>query len=162
MDIEALLNELEKMGDEGDRWHRRWLPSLSRTCVDADKFFALIDKIRSSLPAEVKTEQEVALQREQMIEEAQEERAKILEAARQQAELLISSERIVQESQRRADEVTHQAKVEADSIRADADEYARTLLTRLEETLQRTLATVTRGRDMLQEKAEYSSGEDSP
>lgn len=158
MDIDALLNELEELGDEGDKPLRKLLPSFSRTSIDAAKFFSLVDKIRSSLPEDVRSEQEIARRREQIIEEAQEERAKILEAARQQAEVLISQEHTLQEAQHKAAETAEQTKVEAESLHADADEYARMVLSRLEEMLQRALATVSQSKAALQEDDAPAAG----
>ena len=88
MEILELLDELEAMGDEGERWFCKVFPFLwGKTVVDAADFFDLIHQLRSSLPDELTTANQVARDREKIVREAHEERAKILEAAREQAQL---------------------------------------------------------------------------
>ncbi len=149
MDIGSLLDQLEDLGDAGDKWYHHLLPSFNRTCINAEQFFDTINKIRASLPEEVRTAEEITQQRERVLEEAHEERAKIIEAAKQQSELLVSNDTVVQEARRRAEEIIRQARIEAEGLRADADEYARTVLDRLEAALERSIATIRKGREAL-------------
>ncbi|NSW58511.1 MAG: hypothetical protein HPY44_21075 [Armatimonadetes bacterium] len=139
MEILELLDELEAMGDEGERWYCKVFPFLwGKTVVDAADFFDLIHQLRSSLPDELTTANQVARDREKIVREAHEERAKILEAAREQAQLLISNDSLVREAEAKADELLRAAQAEADATRAEAEQWVRGVIERLENYMTRT------------------------
>ncbi len=143
MEILELLDELEAMGDEGTRWYCKMLPFLwGKTAIEADAFFDLVGQLRSSLPDELTTANKVARDRDKIVREAHEERAKILEAAREQAQLLISNDELVAGAEDRADEIIHEAQIEADAVRSEAETWAKGVIERLENYITRTLGTV--------------------
>ena len=151
MDIFALIDELDRLGDEGEKWYK--LLSLpGTTAMPADRFFELTDKIRAAIPREVTTADQITRDRERILAEAHEERAKILNAAKEQAAQLVSNDRVVAEAKKTADEIIQQATVEAESIRDDADRYAAEAIDRLEVYTRRIHATVEKTRDMMVER----------
>ena len=161
MDIFALIDELEKLGDDGEKWYK--LISLPGTAVlPAEKFFELTDKIRAAIPQEVTTADQITRDRERILAEAHEERAKILNAAKEQAALLVSNDRVVAEAQQRAEEMIHQASLEAESIRDDANRYAAEALERLEGYTGRILATVQKTKRMMDERMAAEQPEEEP
>ena len=142
MEIIQLLNELEAMGERGEhKWYCRF-PLFGKTVLDADEFFDLISQVRSSLPQEMTTASQVAQERDQIIDDAHRERQKILDSAREQAQLLISNDSLVVEAQNRANDIIKQAKVEGEAIRAEAEQWARGIVERLESYISRIAATV--------------------
>jgi len=68
-----------------------------------------------------------------------------LDLARQKADQLVSKDMVVQEGQRRADQLLVQARAEADTIRADADDYVIDSLTQLQAELERISNQVNNG-----------------
>lgn len=150
MEIIELLEEFEALGDEGERWFCKLFPFLwGKTVIDAAEFFDMIHRLRSSLPDELTTANQVARDREKIVREAHEERAKILEAAREQAQLLISNDELVRQAQQRADEIVGEAQVDADAIRAEAENWARGVIERLENYLTRTQGTLDKAKKAL-------------
>lgn len=142
MEIIQLLDELEAMGEQGEKhWYCRF-PLAGRTVLDGDEFFDLINQLRSSLPREMTTASQIASERDQILEDAHRERQKILDSAREQAQLLISNDSLVLEAQARSKEILKQARVEADAIRAEAEQWARGIVERLENYMGRIAATV--------------------
>lgn len=141
MDIDQLLNELEGMGEDGEhKWYRFLL--FGRTVIDAEEFFDLIAQLRRSLPQEVTTAAQITADRDQIIEEAHRERQKIIDSAKEQAQLLVSNDSLVLEAQNRAKEIIKQAQIEGDAIRAEAEQWARGIVERLESYISRIAATV--------------------
>jgi hypothetical protein len=61
---------------------------------------------------------------------------------------------LVIEAQRKRDQILEQARIEGDGIRADAENYARTVITKLGEYIARIAASVDQTRDMLERDAE--------
>lgn len=150
MAVLELLEELEIMGAEGERWYCRVLPFLFRkTVINADDYFETLNQLRAMLPDELTTANQVARDREKIVREAHEERAKILEAAREQAQLLISNDELVKQAERRAEEIIKEAQVEAEAIRAEAEAWARGVIERLENYMTRTQATLEKAKKAL-------------
>ena len=110
--------------------------------------------MRLDLPAAVRD-------RERIIEEAHQERAKIIEAAREQANLLLDNDQLVIEAERRRDQVLKQANIEGDGIRADAENYARSVVQRLAGYVTRVGASVDEARQMLERDAQAQREETS-
>jgi F0F1-type ATP synthase membrane subunit b/b' len=141
MEIIQLINELEAMGEEGERrWYR--FVFLGKTMLDAEEYYDLISQLRSALPQEMSAATQITAEREQIIEEAHRERQKIIDSAREQAQLLISNDSLVLEAQNRAKEIVKQAQVEGDAIRAEAEQWARGVVERLESYIGRIAAMV--------------------
>ncbi len=161
MDIFALIDELEKLGDQGEKWYK--LLSLpGTTVIPADRFFELTDKIRAAIPQEVTTADQITRDRERILAEAHEERAKILNAAKEQAVLLVSNDRVVAEAEKKAQGIVQQAQVESESIRDDASRYATEAVERLEAYTSRILATVQKTKRMMEERMQSEGIEEAP
>jgi len=142
MEIFQLIDELEEMGEQGERrWYSRF-PLFGKSVLDADELFDLISKLRSAVPQEVTAATRVASERDQIIEDAHRERQKIIDSAREQAQLLVSNDSLVLEAQSRSKEIIKQAQVEGDAIRAEAEQWARGIVERLENYVGRIAATV--------------------
>lgn len=143
MEILTLLEELESLGEAGEKWYTKTIPGLiGKTCMSADHFHDLLHQIRSSLPEEMTTASQVARDRERIVREAHEERAKILESAREQAQLLVSNDQLVRQAEQRAEEILEQARIEGDAVRAEAETWARGVVERLENYVGRISATI--------------------
>lgn len=141
MDIDQLIAELEAMGEEGERRWYRFL-TFGKTVIDAEEYYDLLSQLKRSLPQEVTTAAQITAERDQIIEDAHRERQKIVDSAREQAQLLVSNDSLVLEAQARAKEIIKQGQVEADAIRAEAEQWARGIVERLESYISRIAATV--------------------
>ena len=91
MEILQLLKELEEMGERGERpWYCRVF-LLKKLVLDADEFYDMVHRLRTSLPEEMTTATQVSRQRQAIIEQAHDEAQMIIDGARQQAQLLVSN-----------------------------------------------------------------------
>ena len=159
MEILRILDELEIQGEAGEKWYTRIVPGLiGKTVVDAEQYFAALQQLRSSLPEEMTTATQVARDRERIVREAHEERAKILEAAREQAQLLISNDELVRQAEQRAEEILGQARIDADAVRAEAETWARGVVERLENYVGRISATIDKTKKALVAQSPTPSG----
>ena len=150
MEILELLEEFEAMGAEGEKWYRWIFPFLwGKTLVDANEFFEALNDLRTRLPDELTTANQVARDRDKIVREAHEERTKILEAAREQAQLLISNDELVTQAQAKANEIVSEAQIVADAARAEADAWARGVIERLENYMTRTQSTLDKAKKAL-------------
>ncbi len=158
MDLDELLDELEGTVERGERF---WHLFGGRAMVRADDIYDLAHRLRSSIPEEVRSVSEATRDRERIIEEAHQERAKIIEAAREQANLLLDNDQLVIEAKRERDQVIEQANIEADGIRADAGNYARSVIQKLADYIARVGAAVDDAQAMLERDAQAQREADS-
>jgi cell division septum initiation protein DivIVA len=140
MDIQHLVDRLEDLIDEG-----RHIPFSKFTMVDEERALELIDQMRISIPEEIEKASRVLAQRDRLLAQANEEAARVVQAARAKGEQLIDQEPSVQAAQNRAANIIEQARQEAEAIIKGADDYALDVLTQLEEKLSKTLTIVRNG-----------------
>lgn len=150
-----LVDELETMVSGARR-----LPLSTSVMIDEDALLELVDRIRLGVPEELVRARQTMddAQRfvgsaqdeaERMVADAEEHAARTLERAGEQASMLVSQHHIVGQAQAHADALLADAESRAAAVRADADAYARDVMTHLEEQLTRALGTVRRGLETL-------------
>lgn len=146
MDILQLIERLEELFNEA-----KSVPFTKNVIVDEEKMLELIDQMRIAIPEEVKKAQQVLTQRDRVMAQAQEEANRRLEIAREKAEQMQQNHSIVQEAQRRADQILAQARADAESTRAEADNYALDVLMQLQEKIEALSRQVNNGIRIMQE-----------
>jgi len=139
-DIMQLLDAIDDVLAAG--WK---LPGLSRVLLDGDRLAEMVSSIREQMPREVLSARQIALERGQLMEEAQQEAMHVVEQARSQASVLVSKDTVYAAAEQKAQMVLQQARLEAEDIRASADLYVAESLNALEERLADTLETVRNG-----------------
>jgi len=140
MDIQHLIDRLEELFNES-----RPIWFTHSVVVDEDRMLDIIDQMRVSIPEEVKKAQQILVQRDRILAQAQEESNRTLSIAREKSEQIVEKDGIVSAAQVRADQIIAQARLEAEATRREADEYVLESLTKLEMELERNLAQVRNG-----------------
>lgn len=140
MDIQHLVDRLEELFNQS-----RGLPLTHSVVVDEDRMLDIIDQMRVSIPDEIKKAQQVLVQRDRILAQAQEEATRTINLAREKSEQMIQQENLLAEAQSRGEEIIAQAKVDADNTRREADQYVLETLMKLEMELDRTLTQVRNG-----------------
>src|SRR5690606_22075518 len=146
MDILQLIDRLEELFNDA-----KAVPFTHNVVVDEDKMLELIDQMRIAIPEEVKKAQQVVAQRDRVMAQAQEEANRTIQIARDKADQLVQKDMISQEAQRRADQILAQARAEAETIRADADNYVLDMLMQLQDQIAKMSNQVANGIRMVQE-----------
>lgn len=140
MDIQHLVDRLEDLIDEG-----RHMPFSKFTMIDEERALELIDQMRISIPEEIEKAARVLAQRDRIMAQANEEAARLIQAAREQGAQLLDREASVQAAQSRAANIIEQARQEAEAITREADQYVMDTLSRLEQQLNKALSVVRNG-----------------
>jgi cell division septum initiation protein DivIVA len=140
MDILHLIDRLEELFNQSKPF-----PLTRNVMVDEDKMLDIIDQMRIAIPEEVKKAQQLLVQRDRVLAQAQEESNRTVEIARQKADDLVHRDMIVQESQRRAEQIVAQARLDAEATRSDADDYVATTLHHLQDELEKLTNQVRNG-----------------
>ena len=145
MDILHLVDRLEELFNES-----RPIWFTHSVVVDENRMLDLIDQMRVSIPEEIKKAQQLLVQRDRIMAQAQEEANRTLSLAREKSDQFVDRDSIVSAAQARAEQIIAQARVEAEQTKSDADEYVLESLTKLEVELDRSLTQVRNGIRTLQ------------
>jgi cell division septum initiation protein DivIVA len=145
MDIMHLIDRLEELFNES-----RPIPFTHNVVVDEDRMLDLIDQMRVAIPDEVKKAQQIMVQRDRILAQAQEAANRTVQLARDKSEELVERDPIAQAAHNRADDIVRQSRIEADAVKRDADEYVFMTLNQLESEMTKILNQVRNGIQMLQ------------
>jgi len=132
--------------------HRAW-------GVDEDAFFTLVNRLRASLPEEVKKAVQVSKEADRIIQEAHQQASRLIQDAKEQAALLVSQDEIIKQAQRQGQEIVARAQEESARIRGEIDAYCRQALDNLERSVQQIMSAIEKGRTALQAPAAAESEE---
>ena len=153
-DILKLLDNLEELADDAYRFFgRAW-------GLDLEEFYMLTNRVRASLPDEVRRASRVANDSDKIVsaakeeakmiqEQGVEEAGRVVEEARQMAARLVETSDINRLAKAQAQEIMANAESAARDIRRGADEYAREVLTAIENHLAGVMGTLQKGRERL-------------
>jgi ABC-type transporter Mla subunit MlaD len=146
-----IVDALEELVGSGRR-----LPFTPSVVVNEEEILELVDRIRVALPDDLLTARHTLDERDQMLDRAErevaevtaraeEEAARAVREAQTQAASLVAAHAIVSSATEQGDALVADAERHAATQRSAADDYAREVMQRLEEQLERYLATVRDG-----------------
>ena len=145
MELLNILSELEELIEESPK-----VPLSKRIMVDENKLLDYIDRIRTTLPDEVRQAKILMKEREKVLTESRREAQKVMEEVQRQIEQKVDESEMVLQSKQRAQEIIQQAEQMASEIRLGAKDYADDTMHKLEEQLDKIMAQVQMGREELQ------------
>jgi hypothetical protein len=147
IDIIFLVERLESLIANGKK-----LPLTTNVVVDQNAALGLIDELRVAVPEEVRAAKRINSEGERIIEKAQEEAERIVGRAQEQAAFLIDERGLTQAADAESRRIIEDAHADADRIRAGADEYAVGVLEGLEGDVQKTLQSIQKGLNLLDDR----------
>jgi bifunctional DNA-binding transcriptional regulator/antitoxin component of YhaV-PrlF toxin-antitoxin module len=153
IDIIFLVEQLERLVTSG-----RNMPLTSNVIIDQARALDLLDQLRVAIPEEVRAAKRINEETERIVERAQEESERILARAQEQAAFLIEERELTKAAQIKSAEIIAAGEHEADEIRRGADEYAQTVLVRLEGECIKALQSIKRGLTLLDERHAPANG----
>jgi len=121
----------------------------SQVKVDKEETYAILDRMRTTIPEEIKQARWIAKERQEMLAEAKRESERMLEAAREERARLVDEEEIAKHAERRAEKILEDARNRERNIRLAAEDYADDILASLEMNLEKFTGAVQRGRAKL-------------
>lgn len=134
----------------------RRLPFTSTVAVNEEDILEAIDRIRVGLPDDLREARHLLEDRARLVERAQREAEELAERstadaerrlrdAEARVEALLAQHAVTREAEQRAAALLAEAEAQAADQRGAADDYAREVMQRLEEQLDRWLGTVREG-----------------
>jgi hypothetical protein len=147
IDIIFLVERLESLIANGKK-----LPLTNNVVIDQVGALDLIDQLRVAVPEEVRAAKRINSEGERIIEKAQEEAEQIVARAQEQAAFLIEERGLLLAAQDESHRILDQADAEGAEVRRGADEYAASVLIGLEGDIVRTLQSIKKGIQLLDER----------
>lgn len=140
----------------------RSVPLSSSAVIPREEVLNLIRQIREALPAEHQQAQEVMNERERILTDAHEKSAFIVEQAREERSRLLARAEVVQAADREAQRIVQEARGEAEKLAHQADDYADAKLADVEVIISKLLRTIARGREQLRRRLEQRADQVEP
>jgi cell division septum initiation protein DivIVA len=144
LDVEAKLHQLERLIAEA-----KAVPLSASIMLNRAEVEGLVADVRDAMPDELTQARWVIKERDQILERAETDAARLLDDARAEHDRLVSQESVVTGAQREADRVVEDASEHARQIRLEAEDYVDAKLANFEVVLQKTLSAVEKGRQKL-------------
>jgi cell division septum initiation protein DivIVA len=144
MDVLELIDRLDQLV-RGAR-HVRFSDDVR---VNKQQIRDILDRMRATIPEEIKEARWIAEERQAMLAEANREAEQIAERAREHQSQLVSQHELIRQAERTAEEIIEGARAREREIRLGAEDYADDILHTLELNLTKLIATIQRGREHL-------------
>jgi len=139
-----ILNELEELIETCPK-----VPMTRRVLVDEDRLLDYLDRIRTSLPEEIRQAKWVVQEREKVIADSKQEAMRIIQDAEKELQNRAEESEIVKKAQELSEQYQQQAREIAAKIKEGAYQYADDILRELENNLKKILEEIQAGRSEL-------------
>ena len=137
----------------------RSVPMSGNCIVNRNELLAILDEFRAELPTEIRRAQALLDERDKVIAAGQREAERIIGEGEAEHARLVSVAEVTVSAEHEASRIIGEARGEAQRLRDEVEEYVDTTLANFEQMLNRTLATVERGRDKMRALSEIGSYE---
>lgn len=127
----------------------RAMPMSASCIVNRGEVIALLDEVQRLLPEDLARAEALLADRDRVIDLGREEAERLAEKGRVEQARLVSESEIAREAEEEAVRMIETAQREAEEIRAEVDEYVDGKLATFEVVLNKTMQTITRGRERL-------------
>jgi cell division septum initiation protein DivIVA len=144
VDVEARLHQLERLVADA-----KTVPLSASVMVNRAEIDDLVGDLRDALPQELVQARRVVREREEILDRAEGDAARILEDARSDRDRIVSQEDVVRAAEREAGRIVEEAREHARQIRLEAEDYVDAKLANFEIVLHKTLTAVEKGRQKL-------------
>lgn len=144
MDLLSALNDLEEVIENSSK-----IPMTRKILVDEERVLDLLDRIRTTIPEEIRQSKWIIQEREKVLSDSQREAVRILEDAKRQVEIKADDSEVVRQAKVVAEEIVKKAEAVGREIRDGARSYADDILKNMEESLGKIVSQIQQGRNEL-------------
>ena len=140
--INELIDQLDAL--IRDAWS---LPLSTEKCIlDRNNALALLEEIKTQLPAEVTEAKRLISGKAEFIRQTRDEVEQMRQEASDEVRRMVEKENVVQEARKKAREIVTAAETKANDLRTASNNYADDLLRRTEEAIGQSLNAVRQSR----------------
>ena len=144
MDLLSALNELEELIESSGK-----VPLTREVMVNEDLILDLLDRIRTTIPEEIRQAKWIIQEREKVMNDSQKEAMRIMESAQKQVDKQAEDSEVARKAKVFADEIIAKAEQVAQEMRAGAQSYADEILGALQDRLGKIDSQVEQDRSEL-------------
>ncbi|TYO97404.1 ATPase [Desulfallas thermosapovorans] len=141
MELFNVINEMEELIESSPK-----VPMTKRVLVDEDKLLDYLDRIRATLPEELRQAKWILQERDKVITDSKREAVRIIEDAEKQLEKKAIDSEITRKAHEMSEEIRLRSEEIARQIKQGAMDYADEMLGQLEEKLNSILEQVQENR----------------
>ncbi len=127
----------------------RAMPMSASCVVNRADLLAMVEELRVLLPEAFSKAQGLLQDRDGVIADGRAEADRILEEAREEQRRLVEAAEVFQVAQGEASRLLEEARASSDAMRVEVEDYVDAKLANFEIVLEKTIKTVTRGREKL-------------
>ena len=125
------------------------IPLTNFIMIDSEKLLGILEKLRSSLPVEMKHARWVNKENQRILAEAHAKGENIIAESKAEAARLVATSEIVRQAKEQAAKLTEEAMESARTLQKQADEYAKGVLSGIETELTRITALVGKAKEQM-------------
>jgi cell division septum initiation protein DivIVA len=144
VDLLSALNELEELIETSGK-----IPLTRKVMMNEDRLLDLLDRIRTTIPEEIRQAKWIIQEREKVMNDSQKEAMRLLDDAQKQVEKQADESEVARKAKEVADDIVARAEGKADELRQGAISYADDVLTNLMESLDKLGRQIEQGRTEL-------------
>jgi cell division septum initiation protein DivIVA len=147
MSVDKALEALEQLVGAA-----KPVPMSASCLVNRQALLDALEDLRRELPAELAEARTVLAGRHDLVAEGHAQAAALVAAAGAEQHRMVGSTEVVEAASREAERLIDAARADADRMRYEVDDYIDSRLATFELVLHKTLGTVGRGRQKIQER----------
>jgi cell division septum initiation protein DivIVA len=144
VDLLSALNELEELIENSGK-----VPLTRKLMVNEDSILDLLDRIRTTIPEEIRQAKWIIQEREKVMSDSQKEAMRIMENAQKQVEKQAEDSEVARKAKVVAEEIIAKAEQTAQEMREGARIYADEILGALQDRLNKINQQIEQGRSEL-------------
>ena len=144
MDLLSALNELEELVETSSK-----VPFTRKVMVEEERLLDLLDRIRTTMPEEIRQAKWIIQEREKVLGDSQKEAMRILDDVQKQIERKADDSEVVRQAKIVAEEIIAKAESVAREMREGAKGYADDILGNLQDSLGKINSQIEQGRSEL-------------
>jgi len=144
VDLLSALNELEELVETSSK-----VPFTRKVMVEEERLLDLLDRIRTTMPEEVRQAKWIIQEREKVLGDSQKEAMRILDDVQKQVERKADDSEVVRQAKMVAEEIVAKAESVAREMREGAKGYADDILGNLQDSLDKINSQIEQGRSEL-------------
>jgi cell division septum initiation protein DivIVA len=144
VDLLSALNELEELIETSSK-----VPFTRKVMVEEERLLDLLDRIRTTMPEEIRQAKWIIQEREKVLGDSQKEAMRILDDVQKQIERKADDSEVVRQAKIVAEEIIAKAESVAREMREGAKGYADDILGNLQDSLGKINSQIEQGRSEL-------------
>ncbi|MEM7126298.1 MAG: ATP synthase F0 subunit B [Chloroflexota bacterium] len=148
MAILQLVDQLSEMLNQGKE-----VPLSRYRMVDATAFEQMLERMRISVPSSVREGERTLAERDRILAEARSQAEAIIAEAQTRAQNMLKDDQLLAIANREAEQIIENGRKSARDQRAEADEYASSVLSDLLDRLQNASKQIENGLQVLKSKS---------